>query len=101
VAYKDSGVVFLGVFASKEKDIRKYVKNFNLTYPVGMEDGIADALGVKGVPRTVFIDKEMRIVARLSGPLSYEKIENGINKILVEDLQRQASIETEEISEDC
>lgn len=69
---------------------------------MGKEDGIADALGVKGVPRTIFVDKEMRIVSRLSGPLSYGALEEGIKKILTDDPKRQAALHTEaEINVDC
>ena len=102
-AYKDKGVVFLGAFAtSKEKDIRKFVGKFDLTYPVGVENGIAEALGAKGIPRTFFISKDMRVIERHSGTISFKELEDGIKKILVDDLERHASRKTEEeIAVDC
>ena len=87
MTYKDKGVLVLGVFSmSKEKEIRKYAKNFNLTYPVGKEAGIADALGAKGIPNTFFLDTEMNIVAKHLSTISYQDLENGIQKILADDL---------------
>jgi len=57
----------LGVFAqSKEKDIRKFAKKYQLTYPVGKENGIAEALGANGIPETFFITKDCRKVLRKS-----------------------------------
>lgn len=83
MAYKDKGVLFLGVFAqSKEKDIRKFAKKYQLTYPVGMENGIAEALGVNGIPETIFIARDGRIAKKITETVHYQELVDGIEKIL-------------------
>ncbi|MCF6188313.1 MAG: TlpA family protein disulfide reductase [Desulfobulbaceae bacterium] len=70
--YKAKGVAFLGLFASKDKEIKAFADKFNLTYPVGKESGIATILWVKAIPETLFIDREGRIAKRYSGTINYE-----------------------------
>ena len=82
LAYKDSGVVFLGIFGSKEKEIKAFADKFHLTYPVGKENGIATILWVKAIPETLFIDREGRIIKRHSGTINYEELTAGINVLL-------------------
>ena len=77
------------------------MEKFHLTYPVGMENGIADALGAKGIPRTIFINKEMRVVKRHSDTISYEELAAGINQILADELQQQASSQAAEKDDEC
>ncbi len=80
--YKDKGVVFLGLFASKDKEIKAFADKFQLTYPVGKESGIATILWVKAIPETLFIDKEGRIVKRYSGTISYDELTAEIGTLL-------------------
>jgi len=67
---------------SKEKDIKKFAKKYQLTYPVGMETGIAEALGAKGIPETLFIARDGRIVKRITHTVHYKELVTGIEKIL-------------------
>ena len=67
---------------SKEKDVRKFREEFKLTYPVGLESGIAAALGAKGIPETYFIDKKGRISGKITGTIHYEDLVTGIETIL-------------------
>ena len=67
---------------SKEKDIRKFAKKYKLTYPVGMESGIAEALGAKGIPETIFITKDGRIKKRNTDTIHYQELVTGIEEIL-------------------
>jgi len=85
LAYKDKGVLFLGVFASTDKEIKAFVEKFHLTFPVGVENGIATILGVRAIPETLFIDKKGQLVKRYSGTIDYEGLANGINLSLVSD----------------
>lgn len=83
MSYKEKGVLFLGVFTmSKEKDVRKFSKEYKLTYPVGLESGIAEALGAKGIPETFFIDREGGIARRISGTVHYKELAAGIEAML-------------------
>ena len=80
--YKDKGVLFLGVFASKDNEIKAFADEFHLTFPVGTENGIATTLGVKAIPETLFIGKDGQIVSRHSGTIYYEELVAGIERLL-------------------
>ncbi len=81
--YKDKGVLFLGVFAmSKEKHVKQFAERLQLTYPLGLENGIAASLGAEGIPETFFINKKGVITKRYSGKIKYKKIKAGIEQIL-------------------
>jgi cytochrome c biogenesis protein CcmG/thiol:disulfide interchange protein DsbE len=76
-------VLFLGVFAqSKEKDIIKFAKKYQLTYPVGKENGIAEILGAKGIPETFFITRDGRIAKQHTDPINYKVLSESIEEIL-------------------
>lgn len=76
-------MLFWGVFAqSKEKDIRKFAKKYQLTYPVGIENGIAQVLGAKGIPETFFITRDGRIAKQHTDPINYKVLSEGIEEIL-------------------
>ena len=77
------GVLFLGVFTlSKEKQIRNFAEKYHITYPVGKESGIAEALGAKGIPETYFISKEGRTVKIITDPIDHSELISGIEEIL-------------------
>jgi len=76
-------VFFLGVFVmSKDEEIKKFVETYKMTFPVGRENGIAGILGVKGIPSTVFVGKDGRIIKRHNGAISYEELASNIEAIL-------------------
>ncbi len=83
LAFKDRNVYFFSVFVtSKEKDIREFVETFNLTLPVGKDTGIAEALDVKAIPETVFIDRDGQIIERHRDTITYDELVTGIEKLL-------------------
>jgi len=53
-----------------------------MTFPVGREDGIAGMLSVKGIPATVFVAKDGRIIKRHIGVITYEELASNIEAIL-------------------
>ena len=74
---------FLGVFVkSKDDEINKFVETYKMTFPVGREDGIAGMLSVKGMPATVFVAEDGRIVKRHMGVITYEELVSNIEAIL-------------------
>jgi cytochrome c biogenesis protein CcmG/thiol:disulfide interchange protein DsbE len=82
-AYKDKGVLFLGVFTmSKKKDIKKFTEKYRITYPVGLENGIAEVLGAKGIPETFFIAKDGRIASKITSTVHFSELTAGIEEIL-------------------
>ena len=81
--YKDKGVLFLGVFTmSKEKQVKKFAEKYQLTFPVGLENGIAESLGAKGMPETIFINRNGLITKRYVRKVKYKNLKTGIEQIL-------------------
>jgi peroxiredoxin len=82
-SFKDKGVLFLGVFVqSNDKEIRDFAETFHQTFPVGKDTGTAEALDVKAIPVTLFIDKSGRIIKRHRNVIDYEELATGIEKLL-------------------
>ena len=83
LTYKGRGVRFLGIFVrSGEGDIKKFSDTFKITFPVGRDNGLANDLGVRLMPITVFIDKNGRIVKRYIGAIDYGQLSSNIDAIL-------------------
>lgn len=69
-AYKDEGVIFLGVnIKDAESDARDFVKEFGITYPVvrDLDQTLTKDFGVKGLPETFFIDHRWTFIGAISG----------------------------------
>jgi len=82
-SFKDKGVLFLGVFVqSNDKEIRDFAETFHQTFPGGKDTGIAQALEVKAIPVTLFIDRSGRIIKRHRNVIDYEELATGIEKLL-------------------
>lgn len=74
---------FIGVFVqSSDDDIRKFTETFKITFPVGRESGIGQKLGARGIPVTVFLDKNGRIAKRHIGSIDYAQLSANIEVIL-------------------
>jgi cytochrome c biogenesis protein CcmG/thiol:disulfide interchange protein DsbE len=68
--YRDQGVVVLGVnIKDAESDARRFVKEFDITYPVvrDLDQSLTRAFGVKGLPETFFIDHRWTFMGAVSG----------------------------------
>ena len=63
-------------------EIREFVEKFQITYPVGQEGGIAEALGAKGIPETFFIGRDGRIIKKITTTVHYAELTAGIEEIL-------------------
>jgi cytochrome c biogenesis protein CcmG, thiol:disulfide interchange protein DsbE len=69
-AYRDEGVVFLGVnIKDAERDAKRFVKEFDVTYPNvrDLDQRLTQDLGVKGLPETFFIDHRWTFFGAISG----------------------------------
>ena len=85
-AWKDRGVVFVGVNAFDTKSAaRSYLKRYGVDY-ANIRDGVGTTFGrwgVTGVPETFFIDRRGRVVPpHITGPASREALEQGIRQAL-------------------
>lgn len=67
---------------SKDGDIKKFVENYQITFPVGKENGISEILGVKGIPTTLFISRSGRIVKRHIGEIDNAELIKNIEALL-------------------
>jgi len=85
-AWKQKGVVFVGVNAFDTKSAaRAYLRRYGVDYPT-IRDGVGDTFGrwgVTGVPETFFIDRHGRVVPpHIAGPASRKDLERGIRRAL-------------------
>ncbi len=75
-AYRDQGVVFLGVnIKDAESDARRFVDEFDITYPIvrDLDQSLTQDLGVKGLPETFFIDHRWTFIGAISGAKSSDQ----------------------------
>ncbi len=84
-AYRDQGVVFLGVNTSDSAGgARQYIEEFGLTYP-SIQDANADLSRIYGagaLPTTVFIDREGRVAGRRMGVLKASALAARVEELL-------------------
>lgn len=84
-AYKDKGVVFIGVdIQDRETDALAYIKEFDITYPNGPDTKgkITIDYGVSGIPVTFFINREGMIVSRWVGAINERLLVAKIEEIM-------------------
>jgi cytochrome c biogenesis protein CcmG/thiol:disulfide interchange protein DsbE len=88
-AYRDKGVVFLGVdWVDVEPEARKYLTRYNITYPNGPDLGsrIGHDYGLTGVPETFFIDKFGQVAQEYTtlGPLTEARLTSILDALLAQ-----------------
>lgn len=65
----------LAITTDEQRDaIKGFVRSLGLTFPVLMDDtkDVSAAFGVRGLPTTVLIGKDGRILARAVGPRAWD-----------------------------
>jgi cytochrome c biogenesis protein CcmG/thiol:disulfide interchange protein DsbE len=70
-AYRDEGIVFLGVNIKDAKsDAKRFVEEFDITYPIvrDLDQSLTRDFGVRGLPETFFVDHLWRFAGAESGP---------------------------------
>jgi cytochrome c biogenesis protein CcmG/thiol:disulfide interchange protein DsbE len=75
--YEGREVVFVGInIQDKEEAARKFLEEFDVTYPNGMDPGskIAVDYGVWGLPETFIIDRQGRITYKHVGALGVDTV---------------------------
>jgi cytochrome c biogenesis protein CcmG/thiol:disulfide interchange protein DsbE len=83
--YRASGVVFIGLaFNDTQANGQPFLEKYKITYPAGPDgDGKTSiAYGVTGVPETVFIARDGRVVSKTPGGVSAEQLDAGIQQLL-------------------
>jgi cytochrome c biogenesis protein CcmG/thiol:disulfide interchange protein DsbE len=84
-AYRDRGVVFLGVdWVDVEPEALKYLLRYNITYPNGPDLGsrIGNDYGLTGVPETFFVDRSGKVDSFKLGPLSEPELPSKLDDLL-------------------
>ena len=69
-AYKNDGVIFLGVnIKDAESDAKRFVDEFGITYPTvrDLDQSLTKDFGVKGLPETFFVDHRWTFIGAISG----------------------------------
>jgi cytochrome c biogenesis protein CcmG/thiol:disulfide interchange protein DsbE len=83
--YRASGVVFVGLaFNDTKENGQPFLEKYKITYLAGPDsDGKTSiAYGVTGVPETVFIGRNGRVVSKTPGGVSAEQLDAGIQQVL-------------------
>ena len=63
------------------KKVRRYVKARGVDYPIVLDDQASPAwkaLKVRAVPTMMLVDREGRVVWRLTGPEGHERLEGAV-----------------------
>ncbi|MGH7386141.1 MAG: TlpA family protein disulfide reductase [Candidatus Rokuibacteriota bacterium] len=74
---RGQGVVFVGInIQDKEEAARRFLEEFDVTYPNGMDPGskIAIDYGVWGLPETFIIDREGRVTYKHVGGIEVDTV---------------------------
>jgi len=86
-AYKDRGVVFLGVdYVDTEREARAYLARFDITYPNGPDLGtdISHRYRIRGVPETYIVDRTGTLVRVIIGPTTQAELQRVIEPLLTQ-----------------
>jgi cytochrome c biogenesis protein CcmG/thiol:disulfide interchange protein DsbE len=86
-AYRDRGVVVLGVDIQDKPDAgKKFISDFSLTFPNALDPAgkVSVDYGVYGVPETFFIDGKGRIRAKHVGAVTDEAFRHEVERLLAE-----------------
>jgi peroxiredoxin len=81
----DQELVILGINAQESgEQARKFVDQYQMTFPVVLDSRgeVQQLYQVRGLPTTVFIDRDGRIAARHAGLLTRELLDQYLAKIL-------------------
>lgn len=76
-----AGVVFVGLnMQDARTDAREFVRTFKQTFPQVRDptDATARRWGVSGIPETLFITRDGRVVAHVIGVVTDQQLERGI-----------------------
>ncbi|MCK4819367.1 TlpA family protein disulfide reductase [bacterium] len=60
--YKDKGVVIISLTAEKASVVKPFVKQNNMTYPIGIASSTSNAYGVTGIPHALIINASGKVV---------------------------------------
>ena len=81
--YEARGVMFLCVFgAGRDDDIRDFLATYKITFPAARDNGLAERLGVRVIPQTLFYAKGGKFLKKIIGPVTRGELVTNIDKII-------------------
>ncbi|MCA9971050.1 MAG: TlpA family protein disulfide reductase [Anaerolineales bacterium] len=86
-AYRDQGVVFLGIaYSDVEPNSKAYLAEFDITYPNAPDLGtsISDDYDITGVPETFFVDENGEVHYFHFGPIDAATLRGTLDQMLAE-----------------
>ncbi len=80
--YKDKGFEILAVSTDTSAEaVRKFVKEFKVSFPVLMDDGkVSTSYGIQGLPTSFLIDREGKVIKIRLG--KYREVEKDVKEAL-------------------
>ena len=94
--HRDSGLVILGADVGDDPNaLPAYVEEMNMSYPVLLDDGLADDYEVLVYPTSVLIDRAGRIRYRVEGydPERFESLVRVVERLLSESPEEKMSLD--------
>jgi thiol-disulfide isomerase/thioredoxin len=85
--WRERGLVVLGAdYGDAPEDLAPFVKELEMSYPVLLDDGLADEYEILVYPTTVVIDRKGRIRMRVEGyrEETFEEMKSLVNLLLDE-----------------
>ncbi len=86
--HKDEGLVILGVnVKDSESAVRAFLEEYTVSFPVVLDHDAkaAGAYNITGLPTTIFVDREGRIMGRWPGMVTKTFLEDHITPLLQEE----------------
>lgn len=83
--YRGRGLEIIGVSmdTGKEEQVKAFAKKFGIEYPIVVGDiRVARQWLVQGIPRTLLIDREGKVVQEIVGVTDMRSLEKGIQPLL-------------------
>lgn len=66
----------------EDEDIRKFAETYRITFPVGRDRETGKMFGVMGLPVTVFVSKDGKVLKKHFGIITREELKSNIEAIM-------------------
>ena len=81
--YRDKDVQFIGVSDEDISTLKKFAADYNINYPILIDDkNIMAIWGIRAIPTTFILDRDGKIVFENIGMMTREQIRNAIEDVL-------------------
>jgi cytochrome c biogenesis protein CcmG/thiol:disulfide interchange protein DsbE len=83
--YRNKGAVVLGIDVQDlSADARRFARQVGWTYPLARDGdgGVMNPYGVAGVPETLFVNRQGKVIARIQGPVTEDDMREHLERAL-------------------